>query len=232
MEAELRKIPFPEILVSVEKNNLLVRLPKKQTILSNATLNGGIFLGQGILNHGASDCPEDYEEITENPAEYLASLASSLVLDSPVATMTAVAMKDLVVEQESYMDGTICLVITGGVTNAVRVGDPTQWKEREGIFQKLGTINVILLTDISLTARSLVDCVQVITEGKGAALQDLGVKSTVSSRVATGTGTDTIIVVSGQGTAITYGGTHSLFGEILGRLTVQGIKRALAKSQT
>lgn len=231
MDNELKKIPFAELAARVEKNNLLVIFPEKRLVLSNGVLNGGLFYGQSLLNHGASEKPEDYDKIIADPVEYLACLAQSLGLEDSVATMTAVEMKDLVVEQERYADGSLCLLITGGVTNAVRAGDPTQWKESEGSFEKIGTINIILLTDLSLKGRALVDCVQVITEGKGAALQELGVRSTVANNLATGTGTDTVMVVSGLGKPITYGGTHSLFGEILGRLTIRGVKRALTKTR-
>lgn len=231
MDSELKKVPFADLTVKVEKNNLLVILPEKRLILSNGVLNGGLFNGQSLLNHGTSNNPHDYGEIIADPAEYLAHLAESLGLMEPVATMTAVEIKDLVVEQESYADGQLCLLITGGVTNAVRAGDPAEWKEAAGVFEKIGTINIILLTDLNLVDRTLVDCVQVITEGKSAGLQELQVQSTVSNNLATGTGTDTIMVVSGLGTPITYGGTHSLFGEILGRLTIRGIKRALTKTR-
>lgn len=231
MDNQLQKIPFPELAVRVEKNSLSVTFPEKRLILSNGLLNGGLFNGQSLLNHGASNHPDDYEEITTDPAKYLAQLAQSLGLIDPVATMTAVEMKDLIVEQECYADGHLCLLITGGVTNAVRAGDPAEWKEAAGIFEKIGTINIILLTNLALVGRTLVDCVQVITEGKSAALQELQVKSTVTANLATGTGTDTVMVVSGLGTPITYGGTHSLFGEILGRLTIKGVKRALTKTR-
>lgn len=230
MEDQLNKFPFVEIKVRVEQNNLLVVLPNEREILSNAVLNGGLFKGKSILNHGAPDYPEAYKEIVAEPKCYLANLATSFGLSKTVATMTAVSMKDLVIEKQSYQDGSLCLLITGGVTNAVRAGDPTEWREAEGVFHQLGTINIILLTDICLTGRSLVDCIQVITEGKAAALQELAVNSTVSPGLATGTGTDTVIVVSGQNASITYGGTHSLFGEILGQLTIRGVKRAITKN--
>ena len=76
-------------------------------------------------------------------------------------------------------------------------------------------------------ARSLIT----ITEGKTAALEDLKVPSSYTKEAqATGTGTDSIIVVSGTAAPrATYTGGHSRIGELIGKATYAAVVEALGK---
>ena len=71
-------------------------------------------------------------------------------------------------------------------------------EKETGFLPKPGTINIILLTNVSLTWGAMARAIMTATEAKTAALQDLNYKSTPSPQIqATGTGTDNMIVVSG-----------------------------------
>ena len=64
----------------------------------------------------------------------------------------------------------------------------------------------------------------IVTEAKAAVLRESGIRSPVSNKIATGTGTDAIAVVSGHGPeTVRYCGKHVLFGEILGRLVTDAL---------
>ncbi|HQB39522.1 MAG TPA: adenosylcobinamide amidohydrolase, partial [Deltaproteobacteria bacterium] len=67
--------------------------------------------------------------------------------------------------------------------------------------------------------------------GLGAALQDLQVPSSYTKGAqATGTGTDSVIVVSGiTGPKASYAGGHSLLGSLIGKATYQAVVEALGK---
>ena len=69
------------------------------------------------------------------------------------------------------------------------------------------------------------------TEAKTAALEDLHVPSTYTKNgQATGTGTDSIIVVSGtSGPRVTYPGGHSRIGELMGKAVYEAVVEALGK---
>ena len=75
---------------------------------------------------------------------------------------------------------------------------------------------------------AMVEAVQIVSEAKAAALQDLAILSGVSKQIATGTGTDAIAIVSGEGPVeVAYCGKHTLFGEMLAKLTIEAISASI-----
>ena len=115
----------------------------------------------------------------------------------------------------------------------MRIGkDRASHIERNGEFERIGTINTILLTNISLSSAALASSFIVITEAKVIALQELGIRSSYNPDwQATGTGTDQIVVVSGLGSKCAYVGGHTKIGELMARAatsaTIDAIKRGL-----
>jgi len=74
----------------------------------------------------------------------------------------------------------------------------------------------------------MIEAVSVAAEAKSAALQNLGVLSSVSNELATGTGTDAIAIGSGFGPKeVRYCGKHVLFGEMLARSVIEGITSSI-----
>ena len=166
-------------------------------------------------------------------AEYVhENMAGLLQLDkSAVAGMsTAADLDNLAVVTQSYGPLTVTVLATAGArSNAIRTGvDAGTYIEGN---TPAGTINIMLLTNIRLTDAAMARALITITEGKTAALQDLNVPSTYSKTVqATGTGTDSIIVVSGtQGPQASYTGGHSKIGELIGKASHQAVLEALGK---
>ena len=88
-----------------------------------------------------------------------------------------------------------------------------------------GKINILLLTNLQLSPRALVTA----TEATSAALQDLDIRSSAASgaRQATGTGTDSIIVVEGPGRREASSDGHSALGELMARAVSEGVQRAV-----
>ena len=83
-------------------------------------------------------------------------------------------------------------------------------------YNQVGTINIIVITSASLTGSALIEALLITTEAKSAALQEAGIMSPVSNKLATGTDTDSVAVVSGPGPGdVKYCGKHVLFGELL-----------------
>jgi predicted amidohydrolase/adenosylcobinamide amidohydrolase len=142
----------------------------------------------------------------------------------------AADLDNLAVVTQSYGPLTVTVLATAGArSNAIRTGvDAGTYIEGN---TPAGTINIMLLTNIRLTDAAMARALITITEGKTAALQDLNVPSTYSKTVqATGTGTDSIIVVSGtQGPQASYTGGHSKIGELIGKASHQAVLEALGK---
>ncbi len=146
---------------------------------------------------------------------------------------TARDMDTLSVKEERWNHIEVCVMATAGAEdNALRVGvDKASFtEEKAGHFKSLGTVNIIALTNATLSVPAMLRSIITITEAKTVAFQDLSVRSSYNPELlATGTGTDGVIIASGKGPEITYTGGHSLFGETLARLTTGAVKEALLK---
>jgi adenosylcobinamide amidohydrolase len=147
---------------------------------------------------------------------------------------TGVTMDELAWVEESYQELWVLAFVTAGVkSNALRLGvDKAGNIERKGQFEPVGTINTIVITSASLSQAAMAGAFITITEGKVIALEDLGVKSAYSPELqASGTGTDQIVVISGDGDRATYVGGHSKLGELMARAVTRATKSALKKRQ-
>jgi adenosylcobinamide hydrolase len=148
---------------------------------------------------------------------------------------TGVDMDNAAVCERSYEEFKVCCLATAGAKgNALRTGvDVASYVERAGSFTgEVGTINLILLTNATLSDGAMARAIITATEAKTAALQDLDVRSTSTPQnQATGTGTDNVIVVSGKGLSkpllLTSG--HTKMGELLGFTTKLAVAEALKR---
>ena len=94
-----------------------------------------------------------------------------------------------------------------------------------------GTVNILILTNARLTDGAMARAIITATEAKTAAFEDLKVPSTYTKDAqATGTGTDSMIVVSGtSGPEVTYTGGHSRIGDLMGKAVHEAVMEALEK---
>ena len=147
---------------------------------------------------------------------------------------TAASMENVSIQTKVYEDFTVTAIVTAGIEhNGGRAGDPALWHEHGDTFDPAGpgTINILLHIDANLTpgamARSLVTC----TEAKAAAIQELQAPSHSSNGIATGSGTDGVIVVSNpQSPArLTNAGKNTKLGEYIGVTVKAAVKEALAR---
>ncbi len=144
--------------------------------------------------------------------------------------MTAASMDSLRVTKKREQGVDIIVLVTSGLSNPRRAGDHAEHRMMGAVSQDFGTINIIGLTSATLTQPALVEALMIATEAKAAALQSLGIKSSISSGIATGTGTDAMAMVSGQGeTTVQYCGKHVLFGEILANLVIEAVTSSITR---
>jgi adenosylcobinamide amidohydrolase len=157
------------------------------------------------------------------------------------ATMgTAANMHHAAFVREAFRGLQVVAVCTGGVeANAGRAGDPAAVFETPDGFEKLppaketsgpGTINTMIFINHPLIAGAMARVIMTATEAKSAALQELAVNSRYSDGLATGTGTDQIVVAAMQTEAkpLTSAGKHAKLGELIGRTVLAAVKGALA----
>jgi adenosylcobinamide amidohydrolase len=160
----------------------------------------------------------------------LGKLAVSLgIKDKFVGLMTAVSLADLVTVRESRGEIWVEGFVTVGTSNAVRAGEAVTSGRNAHSSTYPGTINLILVTNARLSASAMVGVVQVATEAKTAVLLHAKVKSWTGRPGATGTGTDAVVVVSGAGPSLRYSGTHTVLGELVGRVIGTAVTEGLAR---
>ena len=212
-------------------NTLLVSFGEKRRVLS--TWDGYKKVGYVANTYQ----PNGLSEITmRNYNEFQAKFPSSLNISRGDLSFvsTGANMENVVVCEKSYRELMVSVLATGGVGNALRTGvDGANWMEWNGDYVNLlGTINIILLTNSSLSGGAMARSIITATEAKTAALQDMDARSSVSPQnQATGTGTDNIIVVSGKESdkMILSTGGHTKIGELIGVSTKIAVAGAIKK---
>ena len=154
---------------------------------------------------------------------------------------TAADMDNMAVVTKMFKPFVVTVLATAGAKgNALRTGvDEGTYIEPDPAFEKpqdltsphAGTVNIMVLTNARLTDGGMARAIITATEAKTAALEDLQVPSTYTKGVqATGTGTDSMIVVSGtSGPLVTYPGGHSRIGELMGKAVYEAVVEALGK---
>lgn len=254
---ELKYVPLPKEIEAtamiISKNahtpfwekTLIIKFSKKRKALS--TRNG--FLDIWIaVNHSAS--PELWKKVCKEKKKshkvgglvYIEELRKALAQKYKIKTeeiailATAADMDNLAVVTKKFKTKEINLIVTALVTagaksNALRTGIDSGWYLDGRKLNKPGTVNIILLTNVKLTDGAMARAIITATEAKTAAFQDLKIQSCYTKNViATGTGTDSVIVVSGEKEPIiTYTGGHSKIGELIGKAVYQAVKIALCK---
>jgi len=143
--------------------------------------------------------------------------------------MTAASMDSFRMAKKSEQGIDIAVLVTSGLSNPRRVGDLAEHRSMTTSSTKVGTINIVIVTSAILTGAASVEALLIATEAKSAALQEAGIKSPVSNLLATGTGTDSVAIISGHGPeTVNYCGKHVLYGEILGRMVTDTVKSSIA----
>ena len=218
---------------NVEVNTLLVSFKEKRRVISTwdgykkvrvvaNAYHPPALSAFTMKNYAAFE--EDFPKVLRIPSSDISFLS------------TGANMDNLAVCEKSYRDRTVCCLATGGVGNALRSGvDAAHWMEHDGTYiRTLGTINIIILTSATLTDGAIARAIITATEAKTAALQDMNARSSISpEHQATGTGTDNIIVVSGNwpDKPILSTGGHTKIGELIGVTTKIAVAETIKKHE-
>ncbi len=215
---------------------LVINLGGRKRVLSSAPQGGGFRSASHVINHHV-DADPGMNGHFPDPARYLRKLASQLSIGyHTVGLMTAVPMTQLVTSRVSAGKLWVECFATVGVTNAVRAGEwPLYLAQRKETHStRVGTINLILITNGSLSTSAMVGAVQVATETKTGILRDHAIPSWKGRDLATGTGTDAVVIacrLRSEGPLHTYSGTHTIMGALIGRAVSYCVSRGLTKAR-
>lgn len=195
--------------------------------LSSAVFNGGykqanlffnIHVNQGDLKN------KDPEILIE---EFLKK--NGFDNSTAVALLTAANLKYAQVAFRKHGETIVLGVISAGTSNAMNpvIDGNVEYSIINSINP--GTINIILATNSYLYEECLVSTIITATEAKTAALIKLKVKSVYSPAQATGTGTDSVLIISGNKKSVRYSGGHTPFGKMVAEVVYEAVIKSLEK---
>jgi len=191
-------------------------------VLSSAVLNGGLVEASHIVN---LKVPKDLpgRDALGPPAALIEQHCREKGLNgNSVGMMTAAAMDSMRTTQYRDQDVEISAIVTAGISNLRRAGDKADFYAKGEQSPAPGTINTIVVCNVSLARAAMVEVVMIAAEAKAAALQNLALLSPVSNAAATGTGTDAIAIASVcSRLKIKYAGKHTRFGELLAKSVIE-----------
>jgi adenosylcobinamide amidohydrolase len=228
-----------------EEKIIIVKLLEPCAAISTCRIGGGFRDDLTIAcNHQCCE-PRDHLDfmdsaIIDDPEAYHKSICDYYDLPAHRTAIleTAANMNNAAIETVTFRDLVVTAICTGGVEcNSMAAGDPASVYETQGGFEVIndqdahqaGTINLMLFMNQTLTMAALIDCVMTATEAKAAVLRELGIYSRYSDSMATGTGTDQILVASrsGRALALTSGGKHTKLGELVGLVSLKALRETL-----
>ena len=221
------------------KRCLVVPFEGRRKVMSTSMHNGGYREDlTAIYNHDVNPgpgatctyCMPGQEEVRKR------FIIDELGLDfETVAYMaTIVSMDSAAIKSETYDELTVTAIATASLeVNGGRVGEAATCYEKRGesISLKPGTINIMVFVNADMTPGCMARSMVTATEAKTAALQELLAGSLYSSGIATGSGTDNIMIIANaeSDNTLTYAGKHGKLGELIGRLVMEAVKESLGK---
>lgn len=145
-----------------------------------------------------------------------------------VGLMTSRAVDTFTVGHAAFGAWEAHCLTTVGLGNALRVGDPP------GVQGRIGTINTLVHLSAPLSDNALLEALGLACEARTLAVLDAQVPSRMTGELASGTGTDCIVVCAPKATAntasATYVGKHTQAGHVLGQAVLQATRAGIARN--
>jgi iron complex transport system ATP-binding protein len=203
---------------------IVVSATEPLKVLSSALVGSGFQWATHFVNRQVSK-DYDCEDAETEMKHYLRR--RGFPVQKTIGMMTAVSVEDAVCMYEKHDAFSVWAVVTAGVGNAV---DAAQAWKREELSQKVGTINIMVFIDGTLTDAAYVQALMTATEAKTKALYDEKIVDPETSTYATGTSTDCIAIAATQtGATFPYAGTITPIGKAIGRTVYEATKEALRR---
>ena len=154
-----------------------------------------------------------------DPAEWLQSRMHARGLAGAVGLMTSRRLHAWIETDACDADCDAWAVATVGLSNALRVGDPS------GLPAPVGTVNLLVYVSKPLSSEAALELLCLVSEAKALAAVESGVPSRRSGLPSTGTGTDYLAIawpLSGEREI--YSGKHTALGAAAGRAAFTAIR--------
>jgi adenosylcobinamide amidohydrolase len=146
-----------------------------------------------------------------------------------VGFLTGCRLAHFVEKQRDFGALSVRCIATVGLANALRIGDPPCTTAVSP-----GTINILLQTSCPLSECASIEALSLATEARTLAVLEARVASTVGDAIATGTGTDCIVVASplpsSSDPEAVYAGKHTVLGHLIGSCVYDAVSHGIRQS--
>jgi adenosylcobinamide amidohydrolase len=217
--------PFRDVLLDESRRLLVVPFAAPCRALSWALVGGGRVRAERAVwlevRHGDLES-RDAAELFDD-----ALAAADVPRAGTVGLMTGRAVARFVERRVESVggEGSVRVVVTCGLGNALAAGDPPG-----PLDERVGTINLLVEIARPLGEGALVEAVALATEARTAALLAARVPSRRTGRPSTGTGTDCTVVAAREegGSQAVWVGKHTALGAAIGAAVEEATAAAVA----
>jgi adenosylcobinamide amidohydrolase len=202
---------------------LVATFARPMQLLSWAVVAGGATLGRRVAWYQVLD-----HELRPpvDAGGFLQEKLQERGLAGAVGLLTSADLRLMSCVTRNFGDEQGGAVATVGMGNALRIGD------EPSVSGRIGTINILCWTSAPLTRTAQLEALSLTTEARTAAVIDAGIPSRRSRAVATGTGTDCIVMASPHAAAgKQYAGKHTAVGHLIGAAVYEAVTQGLAAWQ-
>lgn len=232
MDTKTISLTMPEAQLTVADTCLKISFPTDHLSLSTAIYGGGFRRVRQVMNQQLTHYWASEKEFPGGSVEaYLQSCARTQGADLDKCSVLLTAAKVRQFSHQIFRGHRLIVeaITTGGVEKtACRASSAPLYREEAGHFMPIGTINMMVLLHGSLPPGIMARALITLTEGKTAALQDLGIADVNNGLPATGTGTDGItLVTEEEGDPYTDAGSFSELGSLLAQAAYHSVKECL-----
>lgn len=207
---------------TISANHVSLKVKKPLKTLSSAVHNPGMGWYRAFVNRHVD---ADYNAVDVKAENEAYLVQNGYHLTDTVGMMTAVTTEHAEVEQYSGDFGTVLIMVTAGVGNAVDVSQSLT-RDRE---ERIGTINTWVIINGHLPDEAFIQAMITATEAKTKAMHTENIKDPLTDTTATGTSTDSLLVAATQvGEHLPYAGPITPLGKLIGHgvydCTIRAIK--------
>ncbi len=200
--------------VRVARPWLTVDLAGTRRVLSFAPYGSGDVVCERIMWREVRDA-----DLTPE-FDAIAWLADEVGSTDVVAMLTSRNVERLVHRRVEVGEVVAEAVVTVGLSNAERVG------VRRRVPAGVGTINVAVAVSEGLNMAARIEALSVAASARTAAVLEAAIE--IESGLATGTGTDCIVVASPEGSR-GFAGMHTDVGEAVGAVVFRAVSEGVAR---
>ena len=234
MEPKNNSLAIPGAALTISDTCLKISFEDDHPSISTAIYGGGFRKVRHVLNQRLTQYWPSEKDFPGGSVEtYLKLCAQKEGADVEKCSVLLTAAKVYLFSHKILRHGNLLVeaITTGGVEKtACRASSAPMYREEDNHFTPVGTINMMILLHGSLPPGIMARALITLTEGKTAALQDLGIADVNNGLPATGTGTDGITLVTEEhGSPYTDAGSFSELGSFLAQAAYASVTECLVK---